>query len=60
MNNKRYIKELEMETFDLIAKVIELINVVGWDDDDSYTFKDGEKWNKFNPDDITFEDYEDD
>lgn len=59
MNNKRYIKELEMETFDLIAKVIELINIVGWDDDDTYTFKDGDRWYKFNPDDVTFEDYED-
>ena len=47
---KEYIKELEMETFDLIAKVIELINVVGWDDDDCYTFKDGDKWYKFDPD----------
>lgn len=45
-----YIKELEMETFDLIAKCIELINVVGWDDDDCYTFEDGETWEKFDPD----------
>lgn len=49
MSAKDYIKELEMETFDLIAKVIELINVIGWDPDDTYTFKDGERWVKFDP-----------
>lgn len=46
----RYIKELEMETFDLIAKVIELINIIGWNDDGSYTFKDGDTWYPFDPD----------
>jgi hypothetical protein len=50
MSNKdEYIKELEMETFELIAKVIELVNIIGWDEDDSYTFEDGEKWHKFQP-----------
>ena len=51
-----YIKELEMETFDLIAKVIELINVIGWNDDDTYTFEDGDRWAKFDPEgDLEFE-----
>lgn len=49
MNKDRYIKDLEMETFDLVAKVIELINVIGWNDDDTYTFKDGDRWAKFDP-----------
>lgn len=49
MTQRQYIKDLEMETFDLIAKVIELINVIGWDDDDTYTFEDGERWAKFDP-----------
>lgn len=49
-----YIKDLEMETFDLIAKVIELINVIGWDDDDTYTFSDGDRWAKFDPEDASF------
>ena len=38
-----------METFDLVARVIELINIIGWDDDDTYSFKDGERWAKFDP-----------
>ena len=54
-----YIKELEMETFDLIARVIELINVIGWNDDGSYTFKDGETWYEFDTDGFELEDEED-
>ena len=51
-----YIKELEMETFDLIAKVVELINVIGWNDDDTYTFEDGDRWSKFDPEgDLEYE-----
>jgi hypothetical protein len=45
-----YIRELERENFDLVAKCIELINVVGWSDDDTYTFTDGDRWAKFDPD----------
>ncbi len=40
---------IEQENFDLVAKVVELINVIGWNDDDTYTFEDGERWAKFNP-----------
>ena len=50
MSRSKQIIELEQETFDLIARVIELINVIGWDEDNSYTFEDGEKWYKFDPD----------
>lgn len=50
MSRKEYIKELEMETFDLIAKAIELINLVGWDDNGTYTFSNGEVWARFDPD----------
>lgn len=59
MSKDVYIKELEMETFDLIAKVIELINVIGWNDDDTYTFKDGDRWAKFDPESVTFEEWND-
>ena len=41
--------DLEQENFDLVAKVIELINVIGWNEDDTYTFQDGERWAKFEP-----------
>ena len=50
MSKKEYIKDLEMETFDLIAKTIELINVIGWDDNGTYTFSDGDVWARFDPD----------
>jgi hypothetical protein len=43
-------KELVKEQFDHIAKIIELINVIGWDDDGTYTFEDGERWARFEPD----------
>ena len=43
--------ELEQENFDLVAKVIELINVIGWNPDDTYTFKDGDRWAKIGLDD---------
>jgi hypothetical protein len=46
----RVVREQEKETFDLVAKVVELINELGWDPDDSYTFIDGDRWYKFNPD----------
>jgi len=47
---------IEKENFDLVAKVVELINVIGWNDDDTYTFEDGERWAKFNPEGETSED----
>jgi len=42
-------EDLDLENFDLIAKVIELIEVIGWSDDDTYTFADGDRWYKFDP-----------
>ena len=51
MNKDDYIKELEMETFDLIAKVVTLLAEHGlWDSDNTYTFKDGDRWARFDPD----------
>ncbi len=46
---RHYEGDLNKENFDLIAKVIELIAVIGWSDDDTYTFADGDRWYKFNP-----------
>lgn len=43
------VKAQDIETFDLVAKVVELINVIGWDDDECYTFSDGDKWYRFEP-----------
>ena len=38
-------KDLEVETFELIAKVKELLHDHNlWGDDGTYTFKDGERW----------------
>jgi len=38
-------RDLEMENFDLIAKVKELLNEHQlWGPDGTYTFKDGERW----------------
>ncbi len=40
-------RELDMENFDLIAKVKELLNTHNlWDPDGTYTFEDGERWAK--------------
>ena len=47
--NKYTADDLEKENYDLIAKVVELINVIGWEPDDTYTFKDGERWARFDP-----------
>ena len=44
-----YIDAIEKENYDLVAKVVELISIKGWDDDGSYTFKDGDRWYKFDP-----------
>lgn len=46
-----YILELEMETFDLIAKIVGVLKDHDlWGDDDTYTFKDGDRWARFEPD----------
>ena len=45
------IRQQDMERFDLIAKVIEVIQSHSlWGSDDEYTFKDGEVWHRFDPD----------
>ena len=44
-----HIELLDRDAFDHIAKVIELINVIGWEPDDTYTFNDGDRWSKFDP-----------
>lgn len=38
-------RELEMENFDLVAKVLWIINIAGlWSEDGTFTFPDGETW----------------
>ena len=50
MRTKDY-KQLEMETFDLIAKIVNILKEHNlWDDDGTYTFKDGDRWARFEPD----------
>jgi len=53
----KYIDTIEKENFDLVAKVIELINRIAWDDDGTYTFNDGDRWSRFEPEqeDVTDE-----
>jgi hypothetical protein len=43
------LEEQDQELFDLVAKVIELINVIGWDEDGTYSFVDGDRWARFDP-----------
>lgn len=46
-----YIKELEMETFDLIAKLTSVLKEHNlWGPDGTYTFPDGDRWARFEPD----------
>jgi hypothetical protein len=48
--SKQIIDSLERENFDLVAKVIYLINErPGWSEDDTFTFPDGDTWHKFEP-----------
>ena len=52
MNKDQYIKELEMETFDLIAKLTSVLKEHNlWNEDSTYTFKDGDRWARFEPSD---------
>ncbi len=45
-------QDLEIETFDLIAKVKELLNTHNlWGPDGTYTFEDGERWAKLEGED---------
>ena len=47
---KEYIEELEMETFDLIAKITWMLQYYRlWNDDGTFTFHDGDKWARFDP-----------
>ena len=46
----KYDGDLDRENFDLIAKVIEILTEHDlWGEDHTYTFKDGERWAKFQP-----------
>ena len=39
-----------METFDLIAKIVSILKKHElWDDDGTYTFPDGDRWARFEP-----------
>ncbi len=50
MTKDEYILSLEMETFDLIAKIVAILKDEDlWDDADTYTFRDGDRWSKFDP-----------
>lgn len=50
MSKDKYIHELEMETFDLIAKIVSVLKEHDlWGDDGTYTFKDGDRWARFEP-----------
>lgn len=43
------IDEIDKECFELTAYVIELINIVGWQEPKrNYTFSDGTEWYEFN------------
>lgn len=45
-----YIEELEMETFDLIAKITTVLKDHNlWGEDSTYTFRDGDRWARFDP-----------
>ncbi len=49
MSTPNKFDDLDQENFDLVAKCIELIEHIGWSDDGTYTFKDGDRWARFNP-----------
>lgn len=48
---KHYTKdELELENFELVDQVLELLNTHElWDTDGTYTFTNGERWAEFKP-----------
>ena len=47
---KQRVREQEMEVFDLIAKVIEVIKDNSlWGEEGEYTFNNGEVWHRFDP-----------
>ncbi len=48
-----YDGDLDQENFDLIAKVIYLIESQGlWSEEDTFTFPDGETWGRFDPEEM--------
>ncbi len=48
INNK--IKDLEEETFDLIAKITWILKEHKlWGPDNTFTFGDGDRWSRFDP-----------
>ncbi len=47
MTTPKRFDDLDKENFDLVAKCIELIERIGWSDDGTYTFKDGDRWTRF-------------
>ena len=50
MTKDQQIKELKMETFDLIAKVVSILSTHDlWEPDNTYTFPDGDRWARFEP-----------
>lgn len=50
MTKDEYIHKLEMETFDLIAKITSILKIHDlWEPDDTYTFPDGDRWARFEP-----------
>lgn len=50
IQNHPYVLEIERETFELVALVTEILNEHDlWGPDDTYTWKDGTRWAKFDP-----------
>ena len=48
---RKQLHDLEMETFDLIAKITSILKEHSlWNEDGTYTFKDGDRWARFDPD----------
>ena len=44
------LEALEQETFDLIAKVVSILTTHDlWNEDGTYTFTDGDRWARFEP-----------
>ena len=51
MPDRQSRKELDMENYDLIAKIVAVLTKHNlWEDDGTYTFPDGDRWARFDPD----------
>jgi hypothetical protein len=59
MSKDEYITELEMETFDLIAKITTVLKDHDlWNEDGTFTFRDGDRWARFDPEtEFKYEEY---